>query len=91
MHINGTCNSTLDDLRSMDSWDRCDLGRVLMVYSWEIGDSNHGVFDIPPAGHDNSGCVLVVRYINVVLPYIHACDALHETVRAKTVRSTSSG
>jgi hypothetical protein len=51
-----------------------------MVYSWEVGGANRGVFDISPAGLDNCRCVLVVRHINVVLPYIHACNTLHETV-----------
>lgn len=51
-----------------------------MVYSWEFGDTNRGVSDISPAGHDSSCCVRAVRYLNVALPYIHACDALYKAV-----------
>jgi hypothetical protein len=57
-----------------------DLGSVLMVYSWEFGGANRGVVDISSTGSDNSCCVRAVCFFNVVLPYIHACDALHETV-----------
>lgn len=62
-----------------------------MVCSWTFGGANRGDSHISPAGHDNSCSMLAVRYLNLLLPYINACDTLHKTVRAKTVRSTSSG
>jgi hypothetical protein len=86
--LNGTCNSTLDDLRSTSRvLFSTQLSVPMLIQSSRIVRiADSWKLDLPPTRFDNCCCMRVNRHSPIAVSDVDACSPLHETLRAKTVR-----